>query len=104
MIRARIPIGTGATDATDATDSHGQPRTRAITFYEELTIDYAIRLGSYLSVEQLSRSPAAVNRAALQAFAKLVKAAGIESLLATRTRAEVAFTDFGALRSKLMHE
>ena len=73
----------------------------SFTFYEEIAIDFALRLDQYMSPAQLAREPGTVNRAAVQIFAKQVKAAGLSSLHAARTPAEDATTDFVALRQRL---
>eukprot|EP00966_Prymnesium_polylepis_P328364 7384171-Prymnesium_polylepis.1 len=57
-----------------------------------------------MSPEQLARAPGTVNRSAVQAFAKLVKAAGLASLHAARTSAEDAVTDFVALCNRLQFD
>ena len=73
------------------------------TFFDEIAIDFAMRLESYLSEEQLSRAPVTVNAAALQKFAQLVKSSGLVSLHAARTPAEEAMTEFVALRQRLQY-
>ena len=75
----------------------------AFSFYQEIVIDFAMRLQVYLTEEQLARAPASVNAAALQKFTKLVKAAGLASLHAARTKDEAAITNFVALRHQLWH-
>ena len=62
----------------------------SFTFYEEITIDFALRLDQFMGTEKLAREAITVNKAALQKFAKLVKAAGLTSLHAARTPAEDA--------------
>ena len=57
----------------------------SFTFYEEVAIDFAMRMDLYLTAEQMAREPSAVNRAAVQAFAKCVKAGGLASLHAARS-------------------
>ena len=75
----------------------------SFTFYEEVAIDFAMRMDLYLTAEQMAREPSAVNRAAVQAFAKCVKAGGLASLHAARSTKEAAITDFVALRHRLRH-
>jgi hypothetical protein len=73
----------------------------SFTFYQKICIDFAARMSSHLSAEQLGRAKSKINNAALQIFTKLVKAAGLASLHAARTKQEATLTDFVALRERL---
>ena len=73
------------------------------TFYDKVAFEFAMRLHKWMSVDQLERAPGSVNSHALQLFAKQVKAAGLPSLDAARTRGDTAIKGFVALREQLVN-
>ena len=72
------------------------------TFYQKIAIDFALHLDRYMSEAQMQSVPGSLDRAAVQRFAGLAKAAGIKSLEKARQAGEGTITGFVALRSRLL--